>query len=72
MIVLRPPPSDGNRTTIQLFLDEFTSFTKEFGVDTRKILIAGDFNFHVDVQSIVNAFDYTQFVKDLIHKHSHT
>ena len=51
----QPPPSEGNRTTIQQFLDEFTNFLEEVAFDRNKILIAGDFNFHVDVQSDINA-----------------
>ena len=81
IIVYRPPPSEGNRTIIQKFLDEFTNFLEELAVDRSKILIAGDFNFHVDDQSdgnakkflrLLDAFDYTQFVKDPTHKHGHT
>ena len=50
IIAYGPSPWDGNRATVALFLDEFTSFLEELAVYGRKILITGAFPFHVDVQ----------------------
>ena len=74
--VYRPPTS-----SIPVFLSEFSSLLEELVSSPSEILIAGDFNFHVDTPdlaptssflSLLESFDLTQHVNFPTHKLGHT
>lgn len=46
--VYRPPPSKKNGLTTQQFLGEFSTLIETLTISSGKLLITGDFNFHVD------------------------
>jgi exonuclease III len=47
--IYRPPPSKKNKLTANLFFDEFSSLVEMITPLTTPFVIAGDFNFHMDV-----------------------
>jgi hypothetical protein len=51
IIVYRPPPSTENGFLTTQFLNEFDSFLGSLNLSTRKTIILGDFNIHVDLLS---------------------
>ena len=57
-VIYRPPPSKKNGYTTKQFLDEFSNFVDDRILLPDKLLICGDFNFHVDNQA---CNDSTQF-----------
>lgn len=78
--VYRPPPSNKNNLTTQMFFDEFTTFLEKLATDSKEVIICGDFNFHIDDQNDTNAvkflqmlhsFDYVQHVNESTHKNGH-
>ena len=48
VIVYRPPPSSKNNSTTSQFFQDFTSLLETLSTSSGKLLIAGDFNFHID------------------------
>lgn len=57
-VIYRPPPSSVNRLTVDGFMDEFSSLLEASVVDPRPLLITGDFNFHVDDESDLEAMNF--------------
>ena len=47
VIVYRPPPSRNN-STVTMFFNEFPLLLENLATTAGPILLAGDFNFHVD------------------------
>ena len=47
-VVYRPPPSKKNGFTVQQFLEEISNFLDEWILDKNRLLLVGDFNFHVN------------------------
>ena len=81
IVVYRPPPSKANGLTDELFFSEFTTYLEQLSTDYGKVLITGDFNFHVEDRNKLNAqrflqtlhsFDYKQHVNVATHKKNHT
>lgn len=78
-----PPPSKANKLSCDTFFSEFTALL-EFLMPEQgcaELLIAGDFNFHVDDQNnmdamkflqILHSFNFTQHVNVATHKKNHT
>ena len=48
VMIYRPPPSNMNRVTTTMFLDEFNDLLEEVVSSKGELLIVGDFNFHWD------------------------
>ena len=48
VVIYRAPPSLGNGFTVRMFLEEFSSFLEGLVSTTNALLVAGDFNFHID------------------------
>ena len=44
----RPPPSKANQSSLTLFFDEFPALLEDLVTSSGSLLMAGDFNFHVD------------------------
>ena len=79
-MVYRPPPSQKNRLSVTLFLDEFSSLLEKLVISNGPLLITGDFNFHLDnlsdraaarFQAMLDVFDLKQHVRDSTHKNGH-
>ena len=47
-IIYRPPPSTENGLTVAGFLDDFSNFMEGYISNNGKLLMMGDFNFHVN------------------------
>ena len=79
--VYRPPPSKQNKLTVNAFLSEFQDFIVDKTLLAGKVIIIGDFNFHVDdiqdrpAQKFLNlleSFNLQQHVEDPTHEAGHT
>lgn len=46
--VYRPPPSEENEFTVNMFLTEFEEFMDSEHFMNEKLLLLGDFNFHAE------------------------
>ena len=77
ILVYRPEASNKNRYRMCDFYDEFTAFLAHFHSYQNEIIIAGDFNFHVNKPddhkaaqfiNILEMFDLVQHIKDPTHK----
>ncbi|XP_068741907.1 uncharacterized protein [Montipora capricornis] len=80
-VIYRPPPSSMNSFTVGLFLDEFSYFLEGLVLALSALLVAGDFNFHVDDQEdddarrflqVLELHDLTQHVSHSTHKYVYT
>ena len=74
LLIYRPEPSAKNYYTLSEFFEEFTELLSEFC--NKDIIIAGDFNFHMNKPSargvksfteVLEMFDLVQHVKDPTH-----
>ena len=81
VVVYRPRYSKKNRSTVNMFLDEFASHLTTLISSQCKILIVGDFNFHFDVaddpdtvklQDLLETCNMIQFIKEPTHISGHT
>ena len=81
LIVYRPPPSSANKISTSLFMYEFSALLESYIIKTGSLLIAGDFNFHVDDTSdavaanflgLLESFDLRQHVHRYTHPAGHT
>ena len=81
IVIYRFPPNAKNKLTVNQFLDEFSSFLEEKILTTSRLLIVGDFNFHVDnindknaehFLSVLDTFDLQQHVHQSTHARGHT
>ena len=81
LVVYRPPPSEMNGFSASLFYDEFSSLLEQLVVSPENFVIVGDFNFHVDDHSDIQArrflalldnFDLKQLVSQSTHERGHT
>lgn len=81
IVVYRPPPSHNNSLSTSLFFEEFTCFLEQIIGSPDNLLLAGDFNFHVDDMdnseakqfiTLLDTFNLKQFVNEPTHKHGHT
>lgn len=55
IIIYRPPPSQKNKFTASQFFDEFTTLLSYQSLSAGKLLIAGDFNFHMDNKNDIHS-----------------
>ena len=65
-VVYRPPPSKINKSTVGLFMTEFQDFLEHHTVKSQNILIVGDFNFHYEDPSNVDACRF----RDILSNHA--
>ena len=54
-IYYRPPYSQENKVTIPMFNDEFCQFLADIQVKHKNIIVAGDFNIHINESTDTNA-----------------
>ena len=62
-VIYRPPPSSENRVSCESFLDEIGTLLENSVIDPRPLLITGDFNFHVDNKSDVDANNFSDLLE---------
>ncbi|XP_068749378.1 uncharacterized protein [Montipora capricornis] len=62
IIVYRPPPSRSNNCTVTMFFNEFPLLLENLATTAGPILLAGDFNFHVDNNQDCTATRFTQLL----------
>ena len=76
----RPPYSEDHPRTAGVFFHEFAEYLESVVMFTGKLLITGDFNFHVDVptdpinihfRELLDAMGIVQHVKQPTHIHGH-
>ena len=81
LIVYCPPYSTEHKVTVIVFLREFSDYLESFVLSKERILIAGDFNIHVDdirnvdavtFLDVLDFFGLQQHVKQPTHVLSHT
>ena len=65
VVIYQAPPSPENGFTVRMFLDEFSSFLEGLVLATSALLVAGNFNFHMDEP---NDCDARRFIKYLFLK----
>ena len=81
IVVYRPPPNTKNGYTTSEFLAEFSQLMDIMAMDTPNVLVAGDFNFHMDNISnndtrrfldLLEVADLKQHVEGPTHVAGHT
>ena len=81
VIIYRPPSSKTNQLTTSQFFDEFCNLMEQLIILSGNLLIAGDFNYHVDnstntdtikFNKILESFNLQQHVNGPTHKKGHT
>ena len=60
--IYRPPPSQTNKLTVTAFFREFSTLLEVLSIDPARLILVGDFNFHLDVDSDHNA----NIMKDML------
>lgn len=81
-VVYRPPPSKVNKFTASQFLQDFNDLLEHFSVTSGRLLLMGDFNFHVNEPSrdrmaakfldMLDSYNLVQHVKEATHKRKGT
>ena len=80
-MVYRPPTSARNTLMTRTLFDEWTSFIEHLSIDHNNIIIVGDVNFHLDVNSNNDARKFNdslatcglvQHVNEPTHQKGHT
>ena len=81
LAVYRPPPSNKNHLNASLFFEEFSNMLETLAISSGSLLIAGDFNFHVDIASDSEASKFLELLESVnldqhvhvpTHRHGHT
>ena len=81
VIVYRPPYSEDHPITAGVFFHEFAEYLEFVVMSSDKLLITGDFNFHMDVptdpnnihfRDLLDVMGLVQHVKQPTHIHGHT
>ena len=81
IVVYRPPPNTKNGYTTSEFLSEFSQLMDSMAMDTSNLLVAGDFNFHMNNISnndtrrfldLLEVADLNQHVEGPTHVAGHT
>jgi exonuclease III len=79
-IVYRPPPNRKNGFTVPMFIEEMSDLLDVIILDPGQLLIAGDFNFHVEDDTnsdalkfldCLSTYDLQQHVSSSTHKSGH-
>ena len=80
LTVYRLPPSKKNKLKTSEFFEEFNTFLADQILVKGKLIILGDFNFHLDhknnadtirFNNLLNTYGLTQLVKEPTHKSNH-
>ena len=80
VIIYRPPPSVKNKCTSALFFKELTSYLEILTVSSGKLIVLGDFNFHmesdtdkdaVSFKELLNTTGLVQHVREVTHENGH-
>ena len=80
LTVYRPPPSKKNKLKTSEFFEEFNTFLADQILVKGKLIILGDFNFHLDhknnadtirFNNLLDTYGLTQLVKEPTHKSNH-
>ena len=75
LTIYGPPPSKKNKTTHNMFLNEFSVLLEDLAVVTGNLIITNDFNFHFENASNREAARFMDLLQSVIgatHKHGHT
>ena len=81
VVVYRPQRTQNHQQTASLFIYEFSSYLELLVSDPSRLLITGDFNFHVDDEQnweaqafmeLISSFDLVQHVAGSTHERGHT
>ncbi|XP_072033093.1 uncharacterized protein [Amphiura filiformis] len=82
VVVYRPQYNcKTNKSTVNMFLNDFSDYLTTLISAPCKLLIVGDFNFHIDIpndpdtikfQDLLDTYNFTQFVKEPTHVSGHT
>jgi len=81
LVIYRPPPSSENKLTFTEFTEEISLLLESLSASSSRILLAGDFNVHVDDSndreasvflSILESFNLLQHVHSPTHINNHT
>ncbi|CAB3997546.1 Hypothetical predicted protein [Paramuricea clavata] len=81
IVIYRPPPSKTNKLSSSIFFEEFCIFVEQLIILPGNVLMAGDFNFHIDnigdsdtikFNKILESFNLQQHVNGPTHKKGHT
>ena len=81
VIVYRPQTMDNNKSSTSLFFEEFSRLLEALVTAPGSLLMAGDFNFHVDVPSdrdaqrflrLLETFNLKQHINAPTHRSGHT
>ena len=80
LVVYRPPTSAANHASLEHFMDEFGLLLEIYSTKPGSLIIAGDFNFHVDnkgdgpsknFMNILESFNLCQHVNEKTHRAGH-
>ena len=81
VIIYRPPLSTSNGLSVKLFLEEFSAYLEHSALAPGHLLLAGDFNFHIDQPDdsdarcflrVLESFDLMQHVTGPTHYDGHS
>ena len=62
-VIYRPPHSAINRSTVNDFIDEFGTFLESIITSQVKVIIGGDFNFHIEDTTSSDAGKFLDLLK---------
>ena len=65
LAIYRPPYSDVNRVTVNMFLEDFSKFLPDFITDEQNVIIMGDFNIHINDETDRNAQAFKELIDGL-------
>ena len=80
-VVYRPPLNKKKKATVRQFNEEFTRLLEAKAISVNKLLVVGDFNFHMeDIENagvcsftdVLQTFDLHQHVNGATHMNGHT
>ena len=69
MSIYRPPTSKKHRVTTSTFLDDLSRYIETLAISPGHLLLAGDFNFHVDVPDDNDASSFLDLLDSTSLKH---
>ena len=81
ILIYRPPPSNKNGNSVKMFMNEFSTFLESAIIAPGRLIILGDFNFHVenaerkdaqDFLSLIHSMGLVQHVRASTHDKGHT
>ena len=67
IVIYRPPYSSNHPVTSDVFFDEFSSYLELIVMSSDPILIAGDFNIHVDVPENLDGVCFLELLESMVY-----